>query len=403
MRGEAKTLVIAETVPPMVQGPAVMLSNLLSTFPKDSYCILTKRIVWRGKIDESTRFKLDESTRLQCNYYFLDSLSASYKTKFRSLFSQLMEQLRILKFLFKALQVIKREHADRLLVFSNEGDLLILSYLLNKVTNLPLYVYMLDVYEEMVRLRVRKIMASLFEEKILKAATKVFVMSENLQEHYQKKYNLQTEFIPHPVILSRYEGRLCRDGIDGYKRVVYTGNVWTPQLDSLVDMCKAVDSLEGIKFLVYNDRSEEELREKGICGRNVVVRFARHSEIPGIQRSADILYLPLAFDTPFPLMIKTASPGKMPEYLAAGRPILVYAPAYSYVSEHARKHGFGLVVNERSVEELRKGLMTLLNKTEVAQACISNARSLSKTHDANIVSERLISFLGMSPEMGTAK
>jgi len=369
----------------MVQGPAIMLSNLLKEFPDGSYCVLTKKINWRGK--------LDESSRLSCTYYYVDWAYSSYKTKLHRVYSQLMEQVWILKTVFKGLQIVKRESISNILAFSNEGDLLIASYILHKITKRPLFLYMLDVYEEMVRVRIRKIMASIFEEGIFKAARKIFVMSENLRAHYHNKYNLYTEFMPHPVVLSKYHSQVKEDKKDDYKTIIYTGNVWIPQIESLVDMCRVVGSMKGVKFVVYTDRSTEELKQKGICGKNVLVRFAEHSQISEIQRNADILYLPLAFNTPFPLMIKTASPGKMPEYLAAGRPILIYAPDYSYVVQHARKYGFGLVVNKRSEEGLKKGLMSLLNDDNLKNKYILKAKKLSKKHDAIALSQKLRGLL----------
>lgn len=376
-----KTLIISETVPPMVQGPAIMLRNLLKEFPEGSYCVLTKEINWRGK--------LDESSRLPCTYYYVDRAYSSYKTKLHRLLSQILEQLWIFKIVFKGLQIVKREHINNIIAFNNEGDLLIASYILHKITKRPLFLYMLDVYEEMIRVRIRKIIASMFEEKIFRAARKIFVMSENLQAHYLNKYSIHTEFMPHPVVLSSYQGQVKEDKKDDCKTIIYTGNVWIPQIESLVDMCRVVGSMKGIKFIVYTDRSAEELKQKGICGKNVFVRFAEHSQISEIQRNADILYLPLAFNTPFPLMIQTASPGKMPEYLAAGRPILIYAPDYSYVVQHARKYGFGFVIDKQSVEELRKGIMFLLNDGQLREGLVSKAKALSKNHNATIVSKKL--------------
>ena len=376
-----KTLVISEIVPPMVQGPAIMLSNLLKEFPEGSYCLLTKEINWRGK--------LDESSRLPCTYYYVDRAYSPYKTKLHRLLSQILEQLWIFKIVFKGLQIVRREHINNIIAFNNEGDLLIAAYILHKLTKRPLFLYMLDVYEEMMRVRIRKIMASMFEERIFKAAKKIFVMSENLQAHYLNKYNLHTEFMPHPVVLSNYQGQVKEDKKDDCKTIIYTGNVWIPQIESLVDMCRVVELMKGIKFIVYTDRSAEELKQRGICGKNVLVRFAVHSQISEIQRNADILYLPLAFNTPFPLMIKTASPGKMPEYLAAGRPILIYAPEYSYIAQHARKYGFGFVVDKQSEDELKKGLMALLNDDKLRNSYIVKAKKLSKDHDANALSKKL--------------
>jgi hypothetical protein len=50
------------------------------------------------------------------------------------------------------------------------------------------------------------------------------------------------------------------------------------------------------------------------------------SELPRILSSADILFLPYSFSQIARKAIETAFPSKIADYLAAGRPILVFGP-----------------------------------------------------------------------------
>ena len=131
----------------------------------------------------------------------------------------------------------------------------------------------------------------------------------------------------------------------------------------------------------------------GIAGERVTCRFAHKSEIPSIQRDADILFLPLAFDSPYPDLIKTASPSKMPEYLAAGRPILIHAPEYSYIAHYARERGFGMVVDRPDPEELKRALLLLLEDESLRKRVVLNALKTVQNHDARKVSGRLQGYL----------
>ena len=74
--------------------------------------------------------------------------------------------------------------------------------------------------------------------------------------------------------------------------------------------------------------------------------------MPGIQRNADILFLPLAFNSPYPEIIKTSSPGEIGEYLAGKKPILVHAPSDSFISWYFRKYNCGCVVDDDDSEKL---------------------------------------------------
>jgi hypothetical protein len=75
-----------------------------------------------------------------------------------------------------------------------------------------------------------------------------------------------------------------------------------------------------------------------------IFRRTTRSESRVAQRAAGVLFLPLAFNAKREV-VSTASPSKMPEYLAAERPILVHAPPFSYVVRYAREHQFAEVVD----------------------------------------------------------
>ncbi|MFQ5786414.1 MAG: glycosyltransferase, partial [Thermodesulfobacteriota bacterium] len=306
----------------------------------------------------------------------------------------LLEQMWIIVIVIKGFRIIAKEKITNLLVIPDQGSLLIAAYLMHRLSGLPLHIHMTDFWEEMLCDRIRKIAAKLFEKRIFKSANKISVINDYLKNYYMGKYHVRAELIPNSVILEDYKNATPIDlNTDGNKSIIYTGNVWIPQISSLVDMCTVVNSLEGIKFLVYTDRSSTELKQKGIYGKNVLVRFARPSEIPAIQKTADILYLPLAFDTPFPTYIDSVSPSKMPEYMAAGKPILVYAPKTSYIANYAKQHGFACVVKERSHDELKEALLTLLKDKRVREETVKKSKILVMQFDTISVSSKLQEIL----------
>jgi len=56
-----------------------------------------------------------------------------------------------------------------------------------------------------------------------------------------------------------------------------------------------------------------------------------------IQTQADILFLPLSWHTKSQKIIDTATPGKLTDYLISNRPILIYAPASTFLAQYAKK------------------------------------------------------------------
>jgi glycosyltransferase involved in cell wall biosynthesis len=83
--------------------------------------------------------------------------------------------------------------------------------------------------------------------------------------------------------------------------------------------------------------------------------------MPALQQRADVLFLPLALQSDYPELVRTAAPGKMAEYLAAGRPILVHAPPDSFLASYFRDHQCGIVVDRDDPAALAAALESILS------------------------------------------
>ena len=78
--------------------------------------------------------------------------------------------------------------------------------------------------------------------------------------------------------------------------------------------------------------------------------FVDENKIPDIQINADILFLPLTTKTGYSKkLINTSSPSKFSEYLAAGRPIIVFAPEGSFAYDFVKDNNCGYTINENSI------------------------------------------------------
>jgi glycosyltransferase involved in cell wall biosynthesis len=102
------------------------------------------------------------------------------------------------------------------------------------------------------------------------------------------------------------------------------------------------------------------------------------SEIARIQKRADVLFLPLAFQSPYPELIKISSPSKVGEFLMSGRPVLVHAPSGSFLSKYFREHECGLVVDRDEPALLAQALKQLLSDPEFDKKLATNASRRAK-------------------------
>ena len=116
--------------------------------------------------------------------------------------------------------------------------------------------------------------------------------------------------------------------------------------------------------------------------------------MPGIQRQATLLLVALAWHTDAPDVVATATPGKSVEYLASGRPMLVHAPDYAYISRHTRQHRLGLVVDRDEPAALAQTIRDFLSEPRVGQEYVDNAREMyGRRHGAIDAAAQLVSVL----------
>ena len=156
---------------------------------------------------------------------------------------------------------------------------------------------------------------------------------------------------------------------------MYTGAVYAAHYDAFRNLVKAIAMLEraDVRLHLYTAQTPAELAAVGISGPVVVHQHVAASEIPAIQKQADLLFLPLAFDSPYPVVIKTSAPFKTGEYLAARRPVVVHAPADSFISWYFRRHKCGIVVDRLSPELLAENIATVLGDPELQQSLAARA------------------------------
>ena len=79
-----------------------------------------------------------------------------------------------------------------------------------------------------------------------------------------------------------------------------------------------------------------------------------------LAEEADVLFLPMSFQRQDQHNTRVSFPSKLAEYCAAGKPILVWAPAYASPVEWLREHpGFSAIVTSQHEQELRKAISHL--------------------------------------------
>jgi len=395
-----KTLAIsAICFPPVLIGPAILMGNLFKHFPEGSYHVLMGRLdhVWRP---------IDENSALPAPYTFtrfpfLHS-RGNWRHRIRSLLRDIFSLLEVN---WKGLRIIQWEKINSIFVVADHYVELA-ALLMSRLTGKKLVLYLPDVYYVPENLKGwAKFTDRMIEPFLLRAVDTVLVTGEPTQEYYNNKYGLETVVLPHSTDMSKYDFHSEESHTDEKPtKILFTGSVEPCNYGPIIDLVKVVsEHLElNLELNIVSNKLSKEIEE--VCGRTarITCGHASREEIPALQQSADILFLALSFDEHgynYPTIVRTASPSKLPEYLAAGRPILVYAPKESYYARYARKGGFALVVEKPDIEQLRQAVQTLQRDKALRQRLVSNAYRFAKQHhDSRKVSVQLQNLLGIDKE-----
>ncbi len=403
-----KALFISSYAPPAIGGPQ-NLYTLLRDFPQESYAILTSFY----NIDN---FSAKSGSWLKGGYFFYDNLSAtkeerqksggeaSQKTNILQKIKMAVKRIGWLKavlgtpIIFSQIfmilkagpRIAKKIGADVIIEVSDYGPAMIGGYLTHRITKKPLILFMFDLYKGNYLPFPGGLLAYIFEPKIFKSASKIIVTNGGTKDFYIKRYG---EKIADKIVV--IHNSVFPEGYKNNTSVItehkppysllFTGRIYWPQIGSIKNIIRAVNELDDVVFNIYCPNPKDYLKQIGIEeGLKVKISAAPPSEMPKIQGAADILLLPLSWNTKSPQIIDTATPGKLTDYLIAGKPILIHAPASTYLIKYAKENNFAAVADTEDTEKLKETIGKLAKNTDWANELVKNAReTFHRNHDAN--------------------
>lgn len=385
-----------------------MLSRLLKSWSADSYMFLTS---------ERSRFRGGQGSWLPGPYYFLgvehayrpagttDDLvptGARGRMSRRLRWIPFVRAIRDLRDLLarsravrnQAIHLIREHEPVSILATSDDGVFLLGAYQAAKATHTDLTVLLLDVYAGNNYSFVKRVMATLFEGRLLRFARTVIVTNEKTRTRYARSYGIDPVVLPHGV--SSPSGDPYRQAQG--QSIVFAGSIYWAQRDAIGNLVSALRQLPEARLTLLTDASQAEVGVLRGRSTQVEARYVRADDVAAWYAQADVLFLPLSFGRDARHVIQTASPGKLAEYLAAGIPILVHAPRDSFVAEDATLHGWGLVVDSPGEDRLVAALRALFADEALRRRLVSRATEVARArHDDGIVAERFREVLARRP------
>lgn len=358
----------------------MVLYRLLVDLPGDGYCLISRE--YYGKQQHSRGY----TRRLPGRYYHLKpvfQLPLINRFNLYAFSLTVNTPWTISRRAAQISKILRREKCDVLIACSGDLYDLPAACLASRLTGVHLVLYLFDDYTYQWT-GLYRLFSKPIERYTIKYAKAVILPNEYMQEAYRTRYGARSTIIRNPARVPDLDSldRAERVFSDKETNIVYTGAVYHAHYDAFQNLIGALRRLnkKDVKLHIYTAQPEEELRRNGIEGAMVVYHpHIEESMVPKVLRHADILFLPLSFNSTIREVIRTSAPGKTGEYLASGRPILVHAPRDSFVSWFFRKEGCGLVVDRSDQELLAQEIAMLISDEGVRSELGGVARKVAES------------------------
>ena len=281
-------------------------------------------------------------------------------------------------------RILREQRCEVIVAASGDAYDLPAAYLASQKERVPFVAYYFDDYVYQAWHPVTRWVSRQLEPRFLRHAAAVIAPNEAMRDELRRRRDVDSVIIRNPCDVGAYD--MAVEPRDRH-RIVYTGAVAESHYDAFRNLLRAIESTP-YHLHIYTAQSPDALRALGIDGQ---VTFHEHrdaSEMPRVQREAGILFMPLAFESRYPVLIRTSSPGKLAEYLAAGRPILAHVPEDSFVARFLREHDCGRVVSDPAL------LRSAIEEAEGDEARAARARRLAREEfSIEIARERFLDVL----------
>lgn len=232
-------------------------------------------------------------------------------------------------------------------------------------------------------------------QRVLGKATLAMGICEAMAKEYSLRYRVPFRHFQNVVDLERWERFAKKDvTLSAKPRIVYAGSIFkNAQFQSLLDCCRAVKKLNqegvavGLDVFAPKELFSDPLSALRVYPDINVLDIPENDEdYFSLLGKADVLLLPVNFDSASVDFVRLSMPTKVPSYLASGTPILVYGPQGVAQVEYAREYGWGRVVDRQGIDALASAVRHMVEDSALRQELSMKAREAAReNHDAKKV------------------
>ena len=377
--------IIASPYPPEDGGSCILMRELLAQFDPLSFTLVTRAPYRKSGPEEGRR---------GARYDLISTIGA-----IRGL-NRWWHYLQLPLACARLARLTRRLDARVIVGVYPTLELLALAQRVAASEKLPLVAYFHDTLREGLdgtrwakpAIRLQK---SVFEE-----ASGLLVMSQGMSELYRRKYGMEAEPIEH--IYTEAIPNLPPAKVT-IRQAFWAGSIYGININSVARVSRALEAIR-TSFLLATSSPSVRLAALGVGGPHVrQTYFSKRTDyLTELQKQG---LLVLALDWPDESSIHedelaTIFPTKTPEYLAAGRPILVHCPEHYFLAKFVQRHRCGLVVTERSPDALMQACARLLDSGEEARHFSIRALQAARLFSPGLIVPRFKAVVETAASLG---
>jgi glycosyltransferase involved in cell wall biosynthesis len=171
-----------------------------------------------------------------------------------------------------------------------------------------------------------------------------------------------------------------RPSSTGKFRLVYVGSVQNFYGRMLCALIEKMEKTKDYEIIVVGPDADwpVELLERA-KGSGVYLGFKSPEQAADVMASADALLVVMSFEKEHELFMRTSFTTKFLDYVAFGKPVILWGPEYCTPVRVARKHGGALVVNQDDADAIVSACREIAHDAAWREQLSQQARQLHQT------------------------
>ena len=204
-----------------------------------------------------------------------------------------------------------------------------------------------------------------------------FCTSDGMQEMLGPHPN---SHVIYPMPGTHRMSEKSRTPLNGKFRLVYVGSVEDVHGRMLCSLIEKIEATSDLEIIVVGPNADwpKPLLERALT-KGIYLGFMPPEGAAKVLATADALLVVMSFDRKNELFTRTSFTTKFLDYVAFGKPVILWGPEYCMPVRVARKHGGAMVVNENDPNAIVKTCRQLADDAARREQLSQEANRLHQT------------------------